>query len=474
MIRDPGLRTPHPRILRPILALALLAPALPPAASASNPRRTPVVEAVERVRPAVVNIHSERMVRTGNADAFAQSAPANRVNGMGTGVVIDPRGYIVTNNHVVEDVNSLRIRLNDGSSHAALVVARDPESDLALLKIEAGRPLPTAPLGTARDVMVGETVIAIGNAFGYEHSVTTGIVSAVKRDVTLNKEISYKSLIQTDASINPGNSGGPLLNINGEMIGVNVAIRAGAQGISFAIPVDTVIRVASELLAARKRPGLWHGLVCHDRVTFGPTDLKLQSSLDRGEGDGKADAPEWKRELVVDRVEPSSPAEKSGVRPGDVVVRVGVQEIRNSLDLARALLEANPGDQFPVVVRRKGETQSLDLALAAPDRSSLSHADVVWRKMGVRLQPVNSDVVARSSPQLHGGLTVVEVTPGGVADRSGILRGDILVGLHLWETLSLDNAAFVLSHPDLNSFSPLTFYVLRNGQVRRGTLQPAD
>src|SRR5262249_29401120 len=149
---------------------------------------------------------------------FALAPSQNRVNGMGTGIIIDPRGYIVTNQHVVEDVNVIRIRLSDGSAHNARVLARDQEGDLAILKIDTNRPLPTIPLGTATDLMVGETVIAVGNAYGYEHTVTVGVVSAIKRDVTLNKDISYKSLIQTDASINPGNSGGPLLNINGELI----------------------------------------------------------------------------------------------------------------------------------------------------------------------------------------------------------------------------------------------------------------
>src|SRR5262249_29825556 len=156
-----------------------------------------------------------------------------------TGILIDPRGYIVTNQHVVDEVSLIRVRLNDGTTHSARVVAREFEADLALLKVDVGRSLPIMPLGTANDLMVGETVIAIGNAYGYEHTVSVGVVSAIKRDVTLNKEVSYKSLIQTDASINPGNSGGPLLNVNGELVGVNVAIRAGAQGIGFAIPVDT-------------------------------------------------------------------------------------------------------------------------------------------------------------------------------------------------------------------------------------------
>jgi serine protease Do len=429
------------------------------------------VEAIERVRPAVVNIHSERTVRSGSAvDGFTQAPSPNRVNGMGTGILIDSRGYIVTNQHVIEDVNVIRVRLNDGSSYAGQIVARDPESDLALLKIDAGRPLPIAPLGTARDLMVGESVIAIGNAYGYEHSVTVGIVSAIKRDVTLNKDVSYKSLIQTDASINPGNSGGPLLNINGEVIGVNVAIRAGAQGISFAIPVDTMIRVASDLMASRKRPCLYHGLVCQDRVTLGAADLKLQSSHEHGDTDAKTPAPEWRRELVVDRVEPGSPAEKGGFKPGDIVIRAGEQDVRNSLDFSRALMERNPGDQVALVVRRKSEPHHIELALQSAARGSSGLAELVWRKAGFRLQSVTADAVSRTNPPLHGGMMVLEVHPNGAADRAGIQRGDVLVGLHQWETLSLDNVAFVLNHGDLASFSPLTFYILRGGQVRRGAM----
>src|SRR5260370_6514904 len=215
---------------------------------AGDPRRTPVVEAVDSVRGGVVNIHSERTVM-GPAfeELFSLSPSQNGINGMGTGVLVDPRGYIVTNHHVVEDVHVIRVRLGDSSTYSARVLARDPDADLALLKIDAGRPLPVMPLGTGKDLMVGETVIAIGNDYGYEHTVTVGVVSALKRDVVLNKEISYKGLIQTDASINPGNSGGPLLNINGEMVGVNVAIRPRPPGLSFAIPADNMTSAVPEI-----------------------------------------------------------------------------------------------------------------------------------------------------------------------------------------------------------------------------------
>src|SRR5262249_12102784 len=207
-----------------------LAPSVPPDGAAHHAgggtlhdqqprRRSPTVEAIQRTRDATVNIHSERTAQgPATEELFALAPSQNRINGMGTGIVVDPRGYIVTNQHVVEDVQVIRVRLADGTLSSARVLARDPESDLALLKIDLSRPLPVMPLGTSSDLMVGETVLTVGNAYGYEHTASQGIVSAVGRDVTLNKDVQYKSLIQTDACINPGNSGGPLLNVHGELV----------------------------------------------------------------------------------------------------------------------------------------------------------------------------------------------------------------------------------------------------------------
>jgi serine protease Do len=420
---------------------------------------------VERVKAAVVNIHSERTVQGPAAEELFSLAPSqNRVNGMGTGIVVDPRGYIVTNQHVVEDVNLIRVRLHDGTAASARVVARDPESDLALLKIDVGRALPTMPLGTAQDLQVGEDVVAIGNAYGYEHTVTKGVVSAVKRDVTLNKEVSYKALIQTDASINPGNSGGPLLNLQGELVGVNVAIRAGAQGIGFAIPVDTMIRVAADLISSRRRSNAWHGLVVRDVVD--PDGDTFHLAKDGG--------PSLRRNLVVERLEANGPAAKTGLQGGDVVVQVNEQPVRCSLDLERALLDSRAGDKVAVVVRRQGAEHRVEVTLQAAETGVLPSADLVWRKLGLRLRAIDAEVVSRINQQLHGGLAVTDVRADAPAGRAGIQRGDILVGLHQWEMLQLDNVLFVLQHPDLVSFNPLRFYIVRAGQVHRGWMQKVD
>lgn len=427
-----------------------------PTLNPANPRITPAVEAARKVRGAVVNIHSERTV-SGPADPFTGAAPSvNRVNGMGTGIVIDPRGYIVTNNHVVEDVQVIRIRLADGSTYAGKILARDPENDLAVLKIDAGKPLPTITLGTATDLMVLEPVIAIGNAFGYEHTHTMGTVSNVKRDVALNREVSYKGLIQTDASINPGNSGGPLLNMHGELIGVNVAIRAGAQNIGFAIPVDTMISVTAEMLSLRRRTGLSHGLTVRDIIDTSRNPIT--------------------RTCVVDRVESGSPAEKAGIEKGDQLVQVGGVEVRCRLDLERGFLERQGGEAIPVVVRRGEEEKSLELVLPSTRRDAVAasaigpHAELIWRRLGIRVSPVDASFVNSANPQLRGGVAIETIDKEGAAARAGIQRGDILIGLHQFETLNADNIQWVLTHPDLPSFMPLKFFVVRNGQIRSGFL----
>jgi serine protease Do len=434
----------------------LSGPALPGQLTRTGARRTNVVSAIEKARGAVVNIHSERTVAQNPAELYTANQP-NRVNGMGTGIIVDPRGYIVTNQHVVDDVNLLRIRLNDGTTTNAAVVARNPEMDLALLKIDVGRPLPVMHLGTATDLMVGETVIAIGNAYGYEHTASVGIVSALKRDVSLNKDMAYKGLIQTDACINPGNSGGPLVNVHGELVGVNVAIRAGAQGIGFAIPVDHMVRSVADMLRSRRR-GAYDGLVYRD-------------TLDRSDDC-------LIRRVVLERVESGSPAEVAGLRSGDVLVQMADVKIHSSIDVERCLLERKLGDTFTVTVRRNDKERGVEVALAPVERgarttttaSSPVSGDPVWSRLGLRLAPVTVDQVARVNTQLHGGLEVTAVNSDSVGGRAGIVKGDILVGLHQWETVSLDNVTYVLNHPELPTFNPLSFYIVRAGQVRRGQL----
>ena len=208
-----------------LAVITAFAAALPPASRAES-RRTAIVLAIESQRDSVVNIHGQKLV--GGADD-GTDGEVRRVNGMGTGVVVDPRGYAVTNYHVVEGVRRIEVTLASGKAVAASLVSHDPRTDLAVIKIDTDDSLPVATIGTSSDLMIGETVLALGNAYGYEHTVTRGIVSALHRNVEVSRTQRYEDLIQTDASINPGNSGGPLLNIDGQVIGINVAVRAGGR-----------------------------------------------------------------------------------------------------------------------------------------------------------------------------------------------------------------------------------------------------
>ena len=414
-------------------------------------RRSAIVQAVADAKAAVVNIQSERSARNNSLhEEFRETSKIARSSGMGTGIIIDGRGYIITNHHVVEDTSSLRIHTCDGGNFIGQIVARDKENDLALLKIDSDQVFPTIKIGTSSDLMVGETVVAIGNAFGYEHTVTVGVISALNRDVALNKDISYRSLIQTDASINPGNSGGPLLNIDGELIGVNVAIRAGAQGIGFAIPVDQMIQVASDLLARKRRPEIATGLVARNRI-----DVKNRPG----------------RFLEVDRLDPNGCAAKAGIQTGDVVIGVGDTSISSTMDLERALLDAKPGDKLRVRVRRAGSEQQIELALLPPTVPTT--ADLAWKHIGLRLSLSQVDL-STAGASLRGGLLITEVNPESPAGKAGLQAGDILVGLHQWETVSMDNVAYVLKHQDLATFYPMRFYVVRAGQMHKGWLAPAE
>ncbi len=462
VIRFARRRLLAPAGLAAAVGLVAFAPAFsepPPQATAGEraitpgKRRDQVVDVYDRLKPAVVNIHSERTVNPPADDPFnRQPVQPQRVNGMGTGIVLDGRGYILTNFHVVDDVSSLRVRLHDGVGHTARVISTDKEADLALIKIDPAKALPVIGLGTSSDLMIGEPVIAIGNAFGYEHSVTDGRVSFKGRDVSLNKDMGYKGLIQTSAPINPGNSGGPLLNVLGEVVGVNVAIRAGAQNIGFALQIDSVIPRAADLIGVRRRNGIRHGLTLRDAATREATESAA------------------KRSVSVEQVEANSPAATAGFKVGDILEQADDVTVVTSIDFERSLIEKAAGVKIPVKVKRAGTSTELELVLqpAINAKVPLAGADAVWKRLGVKVAPVGAEAVAKANPQLRGGLQVMDVAAGSVAATAGIQKGDVLVGLHLWETLNLDNVTFVLNHKDLSTFLPLKYFVARDGKLKDG------
>jgi serine protease Do len=440
-----------------ILCLAWLGAGVfgtPPAQAAA--RRTPVVEAVEKVQPSVVSISSEKKAASTSRWPFsAEENSRPRVSGMGTGVILDGRGYILTNHHVVDKVQGIEVHLLDGTSYPARVLQYDAAMDLAMLKVDAGRPLPAVSIGTSADLMVGETVITIGNAFGYENTVSVGIVSALKRNVTLSDDQVYRNLIQTDACINPGNSGGPLINIEGELIGINVAVRAGAQGIGFALPIDDVKRVAADMMSTRRLVAFWHGLVADE--------LRL---------------PRMGRTVVLADVQPGSPAEAAGFKPGDQLVRVGELRVTTPLDIERGLLDAAPGRPTRVQIRRGGQEQALALDVKPLPRATGDAGDEVWRVLGMRTSPVDARYVVAASSKLRGGLYVHAVSPGSPGDLSRIQKGDILVGMNVgvrhWETIRPDNILYILRQPETAQSQTLQFYIVRSNGIHQGVMNLSE
>lgn len=398
----------------------------------SSNRVTPIVRAIAQSRSAVVNIRGHKTVAPENyGDA------ARRVNGMGTGVVIDSRGYIITNHHVIDGVRRIQVTLDNDRVYIGRQIAHDPQTDLAIIKIDCQEKLTLIRVGTSRDLMHGEPVIAIGNAFGYGHTASRGIISALNRTVQVSDAQQYRDLIQTDASINPGNSGGPLLNIDGEMIGVNVAVRVGAQGIGFAIPVDNVMVVASRLLSAKRISGVWHGISGRSRMNGAEAVF------------------------VVEHVASGSPAEDSGIRRGDIVREIDDLKVERQLDVERALLSGHVGASLACMIERDDRPMSLTLALGGPDTTNPAD-DQAWQQLGLRLEPMSTEEFARlRSAIFRGGLQVVKVDPNGPAARQGVRSGDVLVGIHKWQTVSAENIKYILKQGKLNSEDQVALYYLR-------------
>jgi len=453
MMRRDGL------LLAALVGVAMAGIAGPARADRAS-RRTPVVDSVERAKLSVVNISSEKNSASTSRWPFKpEESQRPRVSGMGSGVIVDARGFILTNHHVVDKVQGIEVHLFDGTNLPARVVQSDREMDLAVLKVEAGRPLTAVAIGSSADLMLGETVITIGNAFGYENTISKGIVSALKRNVTLADDQVYRNLIQTDACINPGNSGGPLINADGELVGINVATRSGAQGIGFALPIDDVKRVATDMMSIRKLALKWHGMVAGESW--------------QGE----------ERRVVLGEVQSNSPAEAAGFRPGDQLLRVGDLAITTPLDIERALLDAQPGQPTRVLVRRDGRDQELpidvrSLGRAAAPAVNPDAMNQVWRTLGLKLTPVDSGYVAVADARLHGGLYVESVIPDSPGGRASIQKGDILVGINVgarhWETIRADNVLYILRQPEVAQAQSLPFYIVRSNSIHQGSMVLAD
>src|SRR5581483_9193100 len=333
-----------------LIALLLLPAARVAARGAeSDPaRRSLVVDAVEKASPAVVNVSTEVIEERGSAFGFQRDPffdeffrdfvdprpQRYKSTSLGSGVIVGADGTIITNVHVVVRATRIHVTLADQREFDATLVGADADSDIAILRVKAGGSLPAIPLGSSSDLMIGETVIAIGNPFGLSHTVTTGVVSAVGRSLR-DEERTYTDFIQTDASINPGNSGGPLLNIRGELVGINTAIYGKAQGIGFAIPVDRARRGMKDLVSYGEVRRAWVGLVVQD----------LTPQLARHFGTRKG--------VVVAEVEPDSPASRAGLARGDAITRVDGHDVHSRDEFEQRIQDHTEGQSIRLTRRRE-------------------------------------------------------------------------------------------------------------------------
>lgn len=421
-------------------------------------RRTPVVEVYEKTHDAVVNISGERTVSTSVWPEFDLPGMFDfwgprfqrRVKVLGSGFIVHEDGYIITNAHVVESAKNIKVMLGDGQEFPATVISADQNKDLAVLTIETQDKLPFIHPGRSSDLMIGETVVAIGNPYGYSNTVTSGVVSAVGRDIEVSEGFWLRGLIQTDAPINPGNSGGPLLNVNGELIGITTAIRPDAQNIGFAIPVDTLADNLTQMLMPEKLRRVQLGLIMSRLKTV-------------GEFTG----------LEVDSVVKESPAEKNGITKGDLVLEIDGRKLNGVIDFYVKMMHKEIGEPIEIkYVRLKGlrpETRTVRLTMEAkplPDGRKLAQeffqmeiselTDSAARKFGYdKAYPI---------------LIITDAERQGVAAQAGLASGDLILEVNNTAVRNLKE--FSLEMEKVNEGDIVKLKIMRIkmstfGQVRR-------
>ena len=421
--------TPVPRLRISTLCL-LMAMTLPilagplgvRSAFAADPflRRTATVDVVERIGPSVVNITTEQIVespspfhpQSGTIDPRVEDffgnffEPRSRtVQNLGSGVIFDRAGHVLTNMHVIARASRVRVAIADGREFDAEVIGADERNDLAVLRIlmDKKETLPFTRPGDSADLLVGEPVIAIGNPFGFSNSVTTGVISAVNRSVNAQGGVPFHGLLQTDALINPGNSGGPLLNAEGRLIGINVAIWGGAQGIGFAIPIDTAKRVIRELLLYGEVQPVWLGL------EFQEIDPALRPLLD---------IPNGAHGVLINRVQAASPAARAGIRRGDIVLGIDDRRVLSASSLNEMFKSMTDGQPIAFELFNDGEIRAVEARAEEMPPSVVSK--IAYSMLGLDLSLSPTD----------GAFEIKEVRQGSGAEALGLRQGDYLIKIN--------------------------------------------
>ena len=415
-------------------------------------RHSALAAAAARVAPAVVSVNVVRRERQMPRDLYEQMMIPRgferRVEGLGTGFIVSADGLIITNQHVTGGADSIVVTLRDGRDLPARLLGEDGQTDIAVLKVDAAG-LPVAPLGRSRALVAGDWAVAIGNPYGYllgnsEPTVTAGVISALGRDILPSQDQTgmYVDMIQTDAAINPGNSGGPLVNADGEVVGVNAFILSqtgGSVGLGFAIPIERAMRVAQDL----RRQG---------RVRRGWVGVEI--------AEPQPQSGNWRRQpgVVVRRVAPGGPGAAAGVKPGDLISRAAGQVLRNFLGWERVMLDLEPGDTLPLIVQRGGVDR--DVSLRATDVPSAS-AELV-NLQDLQLITVTPDIQAERRLATSRGALVV-AAGSGWQRTLGIQAGDVILQINTYTIARAEQVQQVVAY--LQVRAAMRFYFARGDQV---------
>jgi len=388
----------------------------------------------DTVSPAVVHIRVEKTVKGGGPafhprgqnpfggnkqfkDFFGrnfgqQRQPEFKRPGQGSGFIIDKSGYIVTNNHVVEGADTIKVILKDDTEYNAEIVGRDPVTDIALIKVEAKGNLSVVPMGSSDNLKVGEWVAAIGSPFGLEHTVTAGIVSAKGRVIGSGP---YDDFIQTDASINPGNSGGPLINMRGEIVGINTMIIAGGNGIGFAIPIDLAKDIVAQLKTSGEVTRGWLGVTIQDLKG----DLAAYYGLKDRSG------------ALVAGVVPGDPADRAGIQPKDIITEVDGKTITSSRDLTNLAAKLGVGRTSKITIWRDGHSKTLDVKVGKRPLTMAAASEhqrpETKGEYGFEVTELTPEIVQRYNIEETTGVIVIKVAPNGKAGKAGIQQGDLII-----------------------------------------------
>ena len=433
-------------LLLAVLFLAAPGVEIPSATADATPGN--FTHLAETISPAVVNIRTVKTLTGGgrvfrhfgnpfgndNADPFKEffdrffgdDGPHRdfKQRSLGSGFIIDKAGYIVTNNHVIENADEIQVKLNDGDEYDAEIIGRDPSTDLALIKVEADDDLPAVRMGDSDGLKVGQWVLAIGSPFGLEHTVTAGIVSAKDRTIGSGP---YDDFIQTDASINPGNSGGPLLNMAGEVVGINTAIIASGQGIGFAVPVNMARNVIDQLKRHGEVTRGWLGVAIQD---LSP-ELADYYGLDEDQGG-----------VLVTEVFKGDPADKAGIRARDVITSVDGRKVETTRELTRLIAGIGVGDRTTIHVIRDGRKKTFTVEIARREEARvMAHRSRPEKedRLGVRVGEITPETARRFNLREEDGVVVTDVASGGKGDEAGLRAGDVIKEINHQPIRSVDD-----------------------------------